>query len=128
MKNPTSPILAALLLTSTFAFAQTAAVTTGVETYTGNVVSVSPQSSTLVLSSEASAPPVTYSYTKETQFVDAAGNPITYEAIPAHAPVRVEYIANGDVRRVARVIVQPAAAATTTVETTTTTTRKDDDD
>ena len=125
MKNPTSPILAALLLTSTFAFAQTAAVTAGVETYTGNVVSVSPQSSTLVLSSEASAPPVTYSYTKETQFVDAAGNAITYEAIPAHAPVRVEYIANGDVRRVARVIVQPAE--TTTVETTTTTTRKDDD-
>jgi len=125
MKNPIFPILAALLVTSTFAFAQTAAVTTGVETYTGNVVSVSPQSSTFLVSSEAAAPPVTYAYTKETQFIDAAGNVISYEAIPAHAPVRVEYIADGGVRRVSRVIVQPVA--TTTVETTTTTTRKDDD-
>ncbi|MGH8048948.1 MAG: hypothetical protein ACREKL_17035 [Chthoniobacterales bacterium] len=109
-----------LLAASGFAFAQTATVT---QNYSGTVVSVSPKASTLVLSSE-NAEPVTYTYTKETQFVDADGNAVTYEAIHNDTPVSVEYVSDGTVRRVSRVILQPAVTKKTT---TTTTTTKDDD-
>jgi hypothetical protein len=112
---------------ATFAFAQTTAVTTGVQTYTGDVVGVSPQSSTITVSSGANAAPVAYTYTKETQFVDPTGHAVTYEAIHDNTPVQVEYVVDGGVRRVSRVVVQPVTTTTTTEETTTTTTKHDDD-
>lgn len=127
MKALPLTILAAAT-TATFAFAQTTAVTTGVQTYTGDVVGVSPQSSTITVSSGANVAPVAYTYTKETQFVDPAGNVVSYEAIHDNTPVKVEYVVDGGVRRVSRVVVQPVATTTTTEETTTTTTTKEDDD
>jgi hypothetical protein len=109
----------------TFALAQTAAVTTGVQTYTGDVVGISPASSTITVSSGANVAPVAYTYTKETKFVDADGNVVSASVIHDNTPVKVQYIEDNGVRRVDRVIVQPAA--TTTTEETTTTTTKDED-
>jgi cellobiose-specific phosphotransferase system component IIC len=109
----------------TFAFAQTAAVTTGVQTYTGDVVGISPASSTITVSSGANVAPVAYTYTKETKFVDANGNVVSASVVHDNTPVQVEYSVDNGVRRVDRVMVQPAA--TTTTEETTTTTTKDED-
>jgi hypothetical protein len=89
------------------------------------------------------ADPVSYSFAKRVEYVDAAGNPVAREVITRGAPVTVRYIREGDRMLVDRVIVQrtapaavvapatvvapvrvvtPAAAATTETTTTTTTT------
>ena len=63
--------------------------------YTGTVTKVDPGSSTIILSSEAATAPQTYTYTKQTTFVDEAGNTVTYEAIQ-NRPVTVYYTKQGD--------------------------------
>lgn len=72
-------------------------------TYSGVVSEVNPSTSTIILKSEGSPAPVTYTYSKETSFVDAKGNVVTYETIQ-NSPVTVEYTTEGDQRVVRRVI------------------------
>ncbi len=87
-------------------------------TYTGVVSDINPSTSTIILKSETAPAPVTYSFTKETVFVDAQGNVVSYETIK-NAPVTVEYIKDGDRTIVKRVVATRPSAVTHKEETTT---------
>jgi hypothetical protein len=82
--------------------------TTKSTTYSGVVSEMNPTSSTIILKSETSAAPVTYTYSKETTFVDSSGNPVSSSAI-LNSPVTVEY-ANEGGRTVVRRVVQTGPA------------------
>lgn len=88
-------------------------------TYRGTVSEVNPTSSTIILRSETAAAPTTYTYNKETQFVDSEGKVVSYEVIK-NSPVTVQYTQDGDRMIVTKVIQQP----TVRKETTTTTTKE----
>lgn len=93
-----------LLMSVSTSNAQTETVTTSkTTTYSGTVSEINPATSTIILRSESSPAPVTYSYTKETTFVDANGNVVSSETI-RNSPVRVEYSDEGGRTVVRRVI------------------------
>lgn len=92
-------------------------------TYTGVVSEVNPTTSTIILKSETAPAPVTYTFTKETVFVDAQGNVVSYETIK-NAPVTVEYIKEGDRTIVKRVVATRPGSVTHKEETTTHTEEK----
>jgi hypothetical protein len=116
-----------LLAIASIATAESTVTTkTETTTYSGTVSEVNPTASTIILRSDASPTPVTYKYTKETSFVDANGNVVSYETI-RNSPVRVEYSTVGGetiVRRVVQtgpaVVVTPPAAGGVIREKTTT--------
>ena len=93
--------------------------TTKTTTYSGTVSEINPSASTIILKSESSPSPVTYTYSKETTFVDSTGRPISSDMI-MNSPVTVEYSTEGG-RTVVRRVVQTGPARTiekkTTVET-----------
>ena len=91
--------------------------TTKSTTYSGVVSEMNPSSSTIILRSDSSAAPVTYTYSKETSFVDAAGNTVSASAI-LNSPVTVEYSTEGG-RTVVRRVVQTGPAKTIREKTTT---------
>ena len=96
--------------TITAAQADTVVTTgTGATTFSGTVTSVDPSASTIILKSQTSASPVTYTYTPSTVFVDSLGNTVSYEAI-RNQPVTVEYSTEGGKTIVKRVV------ATTTIK------------
>lgn len=88
-------------------------------TYTGTVTEVNPTSSTIVLRSESAAAPQTYTYNKETVFVDDAGKVVSYEVIK-NSPVTIQYTRDGDRMIVTKVIKQPSVVRKETTTTTTT--------
>jgi hypothetical protein len=88
-------------------------------TYTGTVTEVNPTSSTIVLRSESAAAPQTYTYNKETVFVDDAGKVVSYEVLK-NSPVTVQYTRDGDRMIVTKVIKQPSTVRKETTTTTTT--------
>ena len=97
---------------------KTTTTTEKTTTYKGVVSEVNPTSSTIILRSEPSAPPKTYTYTKETVFVDPQGQVVTYDVIK-DSPVTVSYRQEGD-----RMIVTKVEATGPRIqhkETTTTT-------
>lgn len=88
-------------------------------TYSGTVAELNPSTSTMILRSESSPAPVTYTFTKETTFVDSTGRVVSSETI-RNSPVTVEYAVEGGqtvVRRVVQtgpaVIVAPPAVVVT---------------
>ena len=87
-------------------------------TYQGTVSEVNPTASTIILRSESSSAPTTYTYNKETKFVDTSGNVVSYETIK-NTPVTVQYTQEGDRMVVTKVISQPAAVRKETTTTTT---------
>jgi hypothetical protein len=87
-------------------------------TYTGVVSEINPSTSTIVLKSETAPAPVVYHFTKETTFVDAQGNVVSYETI-RNAPVTVEYMKEGDQTIVKRVVATRPGTVTHKEETTT---------
>ena len=97
----------------------------------GTITQFSPTGDTVVLHSETSAEPISYSYTKTTTIVDENGNPVDVSVIKTGVPVQVFYDRDGD-QMVARKIVvrhvttEPAVVADPAVivhkDTTTTTT------
>lgn len=97
---------------------KTTTTTEKTTTYKGVVSEVNPTSSTIILRSEEASAPKTYTYNKETVFVDPQGNIVTYEVVK-DAPVTVSYRQEGD-----RMIVTKVEATGPRVrkETTTTTT------
>ncbi len=114
-----------VLATASVVAAETSTVTTKSTTYVGTVSEVNPATSTIVLRSESSPAPVTYTYTKETTFVDATGKVVSQETI-RNSPVSVEYVTEGGVtvaRRVVQtgpsVVVTPPAAGSVHEKTTT---------
>jgi hypothetical protein len=70
--------------------------------YSGTVSRVDPGSSTIIVRSEADPAPQTYTYTKQTTFVDETGKTVTYEAIE-NRPVTVYYTKQGDSMIVSKV-------------------------
>jgi hypothetical protein len=111
-----------LLTQGNVASADETVTTTKSTTYSGVVSELNPSSSTLILKSETSPSPVTYTYSKETTFVDSAGNPVSSSAI-LNSPVTVEYSNEGG-RTVVRRVVQTGPAR---VHQKTTTERRTDD-
>ncbi len=90
-------------------------------TYRGVVSEVNPSSSTIILRSEGASAPRTYTYNKETVFVDPTGKVVSYDTIK-DSPVTVSYRTEGD-----RMIVTKVEATGPRVqhrETTTTTTEE----
>jgi hypothetical protein len=92
-------------------------VTEKTTTYKGTVTEVNPSSSTIILRSESSTAPTTYTYNKETIFTDDAGKVVTYDALK-DSPVTIQYTRDGDRMIVTRVTKEPT---TVRKETTTTT-------
>ena len=82
--------------------------TTKTTTYSGVVSQVDPSASTIILKSESSPSPVTYSYSKETTFVDSTGRPVSADVI-MNSPVTVEYSTEGG-RTIVRRVVQTGPA------------------
>lgn len=120
MKKLTSVAVSALALGGLLTAASVNADMTTTEkttTYTGTVSEVNPSSSTIILRSESSTAPQTYTYNKETVFTDDQGKIVTYDAIK-DSPVTVTYTRDGDRMIVTKVTKQPS---TVRRETTTTT-------
>lgn len=63
-------------------------------------------SDTLVIRTEATPAPVTYSYTKTTTYTDEDGKPVALETVKSGLPVTVHYTKDGDRMVVSRVIVR----------------------
>lgn len=110
------------------AVAPVTATTTTSTTTAGTIQSFTPGSSQIIVRSSTGSP-VTYTYSKKTTFVDAAGNVLSTETIRPGEPTTVYYALEGGQPVVSRVVVNrtvpPAVPVTQTqrVETTTTTTR-----
>ena len=88
---------------ASLANAETVTTTTKTTTYAGTVSEIRPSDSTIILRSDASPDPVTYTYSKETTFEDMDGKTVSYETI-RNSPVRVEYVEDGPRRIVRRVV------------------------
>ena len=94
-------------------------------TSAGTISEFSPQ--TIVVKTQDSAAPVSYSYSKTTTYVDQNGNPVSMETVKSGLPVTVYYVKDGDNLVASKVIVRPiptVPAATLQESTTTTTTVK----
>jgi hypothetical protein len=63
-----------------------------------------------VVQSETDTSPVTYTFTKTTQYVNEAGEPVSVEVVRSGAPVTVEYVQDGTQLRASRVIVHENGA------------------
>lgn len=122
-------LLGSLVATTSHADDKVVTTTTKTTTYSGVVSQIDPSSSTIILKSDASPEPMSYSYTKETSFVDPTGRVVSYETM-RNAPVTIEY-SNDDGRMIVRKVIQtgpatvtvPAVPAAPMVEKRTTETR-----
>lgn len=105
--------------------AATATTTTSSTTTAGTIQSFTPGTSQLIVRSSAGAP-VTYTYSKQTTFVDAAGNVVSAETIRPGEPTTVYYALESGQPVVSRVVVNrtvaPAAPVVQTQRTETTVT------
>lgn len=116
-----SALACTLGLGVTAAYAQMEQRTTTTEkttTYSGTVSEVNPSASTIILRSESSSAPQTYTYNKETIFTDDAGKVVSYDAIK-DSPVTIQYTRDGDRMIVTKVVKQPSVERKTTTTTTT---------
>lgn len=101
--------------------------TTSSTTTAGTIQSFTPGASQLILRSSAGTP-VTYTYSKKTTFVDAAGNVVSSETIRPGEPTTVYYALEDGQPVVSRVVVNRTATPVAPVvqtqrtETTVTTT------
>jgi len=101
------------------AFADSVVQRTETTTYKGTVTSIDPSASTIVVKSETAPAPTTYTFNKETVFVDPSGRTVTYDAIKDE-PVTVRVVQDGDRMIVTRVEAQPTTIRRDTTTTTTT--------
>jgi hypothetical protein len=85
-------------------------------TYSGMVSEINPTASTIIVKSETATAPSTYSYTKETVFVDGQGKVVTYETVK-NSPVTVEYTTVGDRTIASRVVMTKPGSVTKEVTT-----------
>lgn len=121
MKRSCSVLVSALALAGLVSAASVNAdvITEKTTTYSGTVSEVNPSSSTIILRGDAAAPS-TYTYNKETVFVDEAGKVVAYDTIK-DSPVTVTYTREGDRMTVTKVMKQPTTVRKETTTTTTTT-------
>jgi hypothetical protein len=95
----------------TLASSATSTTTTSTTTSDGTVSQFGPD--TIIVSSPASATPVSYSYSKTTTYVDENGNPVSSETVKSGAPVTVYYTQDGDKMIATKVIVRKTTTTTT---------------
>jgi len=105
-----------LIASAALADMESSTTTSKTTTYSGVVSEINPSSSTIILKSETSPSPVTYSFSKETTFVDSTGRPVAQDMI-LNSPVTVEYSTEGG-RTVVRRVVQTGPARTIQEKTT----------
>lgn len=67
---------------------------------------------TIVVKSDTSSSPVTYSYTKSTSYVDENGNPVSIETVKSGLPVTVYYDKEGNRMVATKVIVRKSEFTT----------------
>ena len=116
--------VAGVALSGWVAFAgETVEETTTTTTYSGTVSDIVPSSSQIVIQSESSKTPTTYTYSKTTTWVDSAGNTITSEQA-RNSPVTVHYVKDGDSMIVSKVVATKPSSTTNRTTTTTTTQEK----
>ncbi|WP_265595874.1 hypothetical protein [Verrucomicrobium sp. BvORR106] len=121
-----SLVAAAFISMSTVVSAQVTVAETSTTGY-GTITTYSP-GQTLVVNQESGSP-ISYSVTKQTTFVDEAGQPVEATHITSGVPISVSYVRDGDRMVASRVIVKktvtttggPVATQTTRTTTTTTT-------
>jgi hypothetical protein len=118
----------AVLIMPCALFAQQEKVTVTTTETTGTISDVKPD--TIVVRTETSSSPTSYSYTKSTTYVDDKGSPVSIETVKSGMPVTVYYTREGDRMIANRVVVRKTTTTTTehpTIEkktsTTTTTTK-----
>jgi len=118
-------LLGITLLTANVTFAQAVVKeTTSSTTSAGTISQFGPE--TIMIRSETSPEPVSYSYSKTTTYVDETGAPVSLETVKSGLPVTVYYVKVGD-RMVAskvivkRAVVVPTAPVVEEKKTTTTT-------
>jgi hypothetical protein len=114
-----SAVACALGFGVTVASAQMTTTTEKTTTYSGTVSEVNPSASTIILRSESSSAPQTYTYNKETIFTDDTGKVVSYDAIK-NSPVTIQYTRDGDRMIVTKVVKQPTTVERKTTTTTTT--------
>ena len=115
----------AIALSASGAFADTEHIERTTEkttTYNGFVSDVNPTASTIILKSETKTAPTTYTYNKETVFVDSQGKIVTYETVK-DSPVTISYVQDGDHMIVTKVTATGPQVRKETTTTTTTETR-----
>ena len=118
-------LLSGSLLAANALLAQTAVVEQTTTTSAGTISEFSPTA--IMIRSEASASPVSYSYSKTTTYVDETGAPVSIETVKSGLPVTVYYTTVGGQMVASKVIVKkavvvPAAPVIEQKKTTTTTT------
>jgi hypothetical protein len=93
--------------------AQTVAesTTTTTTSSAGTISEFSPK--TIVVKTETSPDPVSYSYTKTTTYVDEAGAPVSMETVKSGLPVTVYYTQDGDKMVASKVVVRKVVTTTT---------------
>jgi len=121
-------LLGAFVSLGPVAFGQVSVSETTTTTSGGTVTEFSPSSDTIVLKSETSSSPVTYSYSKSTTVVDENGDPVDVSIVKSGVPVQVIYAKEGDRMIARKIIVRKHTASsggviekhekTTTTETT----------
>ena len=130
MKHPVLTLTLALSLgvVPSFLSAQTTVVTTAAPTVpvpaappvtepttsASTVTEFAPTTNRIIVRTAAGAP-ATYSVTKQTTYVDEAGNIVSAETIRPGVPTTVYYTTVAGVPTVSKVVVTRAAAAPTTV-------------
>ncbi len=92
-------------------FAQQGIVSTVTTTETAGTISeVSPNN--IVVRSETSSSPMSYSYSKSTTYVDETGAPVSIETVKSGLPVTVYYTREGDRMVANKVMVQKTTMTT----------------
>src|SRR5207302_8590519 len=102
-------LLGAFVSLGPVAFGQVSVSETTTTTSGGTITEFSPD--TIVLKSETSSSPVTYSYSKSTTIVDENGDPVDVSVVKSGVPVQVIYAKEGDRMIARKVIVRKHAAS-----------------
>lgn len=105
--------LGVLLITAPASLvAQTVAdsTTTTTTSSAGTISEFSPK--TIVVKTETSSDPVSYTYSKTTTYVDENGAPVSIETVKSGLPVTVYYTKDGDKMVASKVIVRKVVTTT----------------
>lgn len=111
------------VITASPVFAQTATVEKSVTTSMGTISEFGPER--IIIRTESSPSPLTYTYSKTTTYVDEAGLPVSMETVKSGLPVTVYYNQVGDSMVATKVLVRKTVSVPDTIiekKTTTTTT------
>ena len=116
MKTVMSLVLAlAVLMMPCALFAQQEKVTVTTTETAGTISDFSPD--TIMIRTETSSSPTSYSYTKSTSYVDDTGAPVSMETVKSGLPVTVYYTREGDRMIADKVVVRKTTTTTTNTKT-----------